>query len=536
MALVEADWAGLLDSIDRFDLDGGRDHRLVAHIDGVLRAAPDWRRMGRPAGGRARAAMDVYDSDLERIDGYSREANRAASMLKEKGLYAYAEGIDRVVRRLMDAYARILVRKGGIYNSAAEYAKSRECLERALCIRAVPEAYGLLWAALAGLGEYEKAEVCLAAAGMDGRLYVEAQYNAALLHDMMGLHRRASLEFDRVLELARERAPGGRARIPDRHDILLHKGEALLHDGQYAGAVECFDGAISAEPASPGAAHRKARALYLAGDYDGAASWYERAASAGDGAAAAMRDKILSLRDGVRGRMRLPLAASAQEGGFRGMPQLQYAVYIIQQESGADGYDFGSEWGPYSDDLAHDISANTELMTVTADRYGAPAPSRTCSITERGRDLLRGPLMRGAGGITGMAAACGRMAPADMLDRAYATFSARPAEGSVRRRLARASRLDGPRPVSEAALVASHAESALGETGGARSDRGAVLNLAGIIAHLCERIERHCARPSDLHAAGMEALDIRAYGGLLLEYRRARGAEGRAPVPSAAGR
>ncbi|MDA7959292.1 MAG: tetratricopeptide repeat protein [Nitrosopumilus sp.] len=366
---------------------------------------------------------------------------------------------------------------------------------------------GTLGRALAGLGRYAEAGRFLEAAGDDTGL--------AIMYDDMGMHHKAAALFD----CAGDDAEDGAERA-------LYAGIALAHAGAYKEALESLGRAGGGRTA----AYYMAYSWYRLGEYGMAADLYGRAGGLGGTAdAPRMRAMMLGMDGNAGGRIRLPLLAASVPGGFRGMPELQYAVYLVQRREGTSQYDFGrGGFGPYSGDLERDILSNTRLFSV--DPGGIFEGPRTCRITPHGRRLLSG-MARPADHITGsLMARYSGIPQADLVDLAYKEFSARPDPAQLIKKLAEArdearSRIDaGMHPAFEYVnLHAGHARSVLDGAGASGGAGRAVSNIAGLVAHACGRVRLHAGPPVD-HARLRTALaDLEESGRLLFGYCKGRG-------------
>ncbi|MDA7949813.1 MAG: hypothetical protein MPJ78_20400, partial [Hyphomicrobiaceae bacterium] len=357
--------------------------------------------------------------------------------------------------------------------------------------------------ALAGLGRYAEAERFLEAAGED--------LDLAGMYDDMGMHHKAAALF--------EHAAAGAERA-------LCVGIALAHAGAYRDALESLGRAGGGRTA----AYYMAYSWYRLGEYERAADLYGRAGGLGETAdAPRMRAMMLGMDGDVGGRIRLPLLAASVPGGFRGMPELQYAVYLAQRREGPSWYDFGRVgFGPYSDDLERDILSNTRLFAV--DAGGIFDGPRTCRITPHGRRLLS-RIARPADNVAGsLMARYSGIPQADLVDLAYEEFAACPNPAQLARELGEArdearSRADaGMHPAfGYVDLHAGHARSVLGGADVSRGPGRAAANIAGMVAHACGRVRRHAGPPVD-HARLRTALvDLEESGRLLFRYCEKRG-------------
>ncbi|MDA7959326.1 MAG: hypothetical protein MPJ08_01175 [Nitrosopumilus sp.] len=368
---------------------------------------------------------------------------------------------------------------------------------------------GTLGRALAGMGRYGEAERFLECSD-------DAEYDLANMYDDMGMHYKASALFDMSEEDGDD-------------DHLLCKGIALAHAGSYRDALESLGGVKDDDGV---AAYYMAYSWYRLGEYERAADLYGTADDSGV-FADAMRMQLMmdDMDKNVQARIRLPLLAADVPGGFRGMPELQYAVYMAQQQEGVREYDFEhGGFGPYSADLELDILSNTRLFSVEAG--GIFDGPRVCSITQHGRDHLSKLTGSSDPGTGSLLAKYSKTPQAELVDLVYGAFTSCPDPGPLVRELEDArdiarSRIDaGMHPAFEYVnLHAGHARSILGgadEFHDAAKKR-AVTNIAGLVAHACGRVRRHAGPPVD-HARLRTALaDLEESGRLLFKYCSERG-------------
>ena len=434
--------------------------------------------------------------------------------IRNNGKDRTARKLDEVARHVHSAEHHLMVARASVLNKERRYAESEEGLAEALVIEITPEAANELGAAFTGMGRYDEAESCLKTAMLLRPGYSAAEFNKAVLDDDTGNHGLAADGFDFLL----------RSGDLDRFDLLVRKGLALARDGRHEGAVDCFDEAAVMRPDSSDVQYHKADSLYRLGMYDESAACYDRAHDLGGPAdAGARRERMLQMRNRVPGRVWLPAMAAGMPGGFA-MPEIQYALYIAQEDTGAAEYDFGSlGFGPYSEDLMLDISYNTGIFRVGVDVDDPCGIARICRLAPTGA---------GRAGRTGgkaVSVSLGRssaMPPAGLLDAAYSTFTTRPSARSVRSDLegiASAGSGENASSVSIAAAgTASHALSLIDKLGTARDtvQGRAILNISGMMVHVHGRMLASAGPPVDHYAFDSATSDLRGYGRLLLEYSR----------------
>ena len=519
------DRGGLAGMISRA-ADGPEGGASVKGINEISRAMAKMARLMsefRPAGNNEFEKLQSCDDRISDIEGACGMALSLADRLEDGGSHHDKKRINDGVYKLRIASRAPLFQKGVLLNSLGKHEEAAECLGRALYLKETPDVLNQMGMALIRLGMYDEAGAHLERAMEMMSRCGETAYNLALLEDEAGMYHDALERLDWLLEAGRngEDVPG----IPDPDDLLLLKGTVHAHAGDHKNAIECFE--RMSGKGGPRAAYHRAGSLYQMGRYAEAAEWYGRAAGFDD--AEEMQVRMAGMHDAVPERIWLPLLAAGAPGGVRGMPRLQYIVYMAQLGAGIREYDFASsEFGPYSEDLARDVADNTEIFRVARGRREIPNEPRTYSLLPEGRRRLEAGEWNGkvADLISGL---CG-MPTVELVDDAYAGFAGAEEAMRLRERLGgiiseEESRGEGRTryhiSVESEVRHAVHVLSGMGkETDGTR--KSAAVNICGIITRRCEEIRRPTASV-DHYARGEALADLAEYGSLLLEYSKARG-------------
>ena len=449
--------------------------------------------------------VEFYDTAIKSCTKICDKIHNVEVSMGNCGNYKIAGDLLRMKKKARLSLYNLVVRKiCHLHNMKSE--SLGKCSQDALSSMSTVDA-GVLGHALVGLGRYGDAERFLKLASAD-----DAGYGLAKMYDDMGMHYKASSFFDMI-------ATGGDG------DNALDKGIALVHAGSYKDALDCLDGVRDSEAI---ATYYKAYSRYRMGEYEKAADLYDAAAGFGVFAdARQMHEMMKDMHTSTRDRIRLPLLAADVSGGFRGMPELQYAVYMAQQEAGGRQYDFESlEFGPYSADLEKDILSNTRLFSI--DAGGVFDGPRVCSITSHGKErlseLARSADSDSAGSLLGKYSL---IPQAELVDLVYGTFTTCPDTKSLMDRLEESKNMaesgiaEGMHPAFEYVnLHAGHARSILSGIDGSRDTawKRATINISGMIAHVCDRVIQYAGPPVD-HARLRTALaDLEECGDLLFKY------------------
>ena len=521
---MTGDWDGLARMIGHA-ADGPGDGASAGGIVVISRAMSKMARLMsefRPAGNNEFEKLQSCDDEIRGIERVCNKALFLADRLEGGGSYHAKKRINDCIYGLRIASRGPLFRKGVLLNSLGRHGEAAECLGRALYLKETPDVLNQMGVALTRLGMHDEAGAHLERAMVVMSGYGETVYNLALLEDESGMYHDALERLDWLLEAGRsgEDVPG----IPDTDDLFLSKGLVNAHAGDHKDAMGCFE-RVSGKGRHR-AAYHGAGSLYRMGRYAEAADWYGRAVGFGD--AKDMQSKMAGMRGAVPDRIRLPLLAAGAPGGVRGMPRLQYIVYMAQLGTGTGEYDFASaEFGPYSEGLARDVADNTEIFRVARGRREIRNGPRTYSLLPEGRRRLEGGEVDGEVGdlISGLC----KMSSVGLVDYAYAGFAGAADAGHVREGLGRiiseAERRGKRRTryhvsVESEARHAMHVLSGLEEVEG-KAERRAAVNMGGIIARRCEEIRRPVSSV-DHYARGEALADLAEYGSLLLEYSKAR--------------
>ncbi|MDA7940490.1 MAG: hypothetical protein MPJ04_08190 [Nitrosopumilus sp.] len=503
---LTAEWVGLEDG-------AAVTGRHLARIEEGIRAESE--RTGRAAGfapsGGTDSRIRAYCAELADIEDAVSGAERLSGILKRDGRVGTAARIDALVSEMGTALAGLSGSMAGLLRGSGRCGEADEITRRP----GVPAGAAVaICEELREAGDHDGAwDWAHRAVGADPG-HLGAAYNWALLQDEAGDYYSATDKLDWLLDAARQGRKA--AGLPDPDMILLRLGMAHAHWGDHESAVRCYGGVDAAGPLGRDAAYHRAESLYRIGACAEAAGWFGRAAGRLD--ADARREAITGMLDHTKERVLLPLLV-AGTWRIRGMPHLQHAAFLAQTRLGIRAYDFALHgFGPYSEELAADVSAHTGLFRVGAGWNEDPMEPRTYDITGRGRDVLveSGWSCADAAHETGT--------DPGMADAVYSVFGgADPAVGAVMGPLARV--VDGPYAHGWIGTEAEHAMYMISNTGPGTppATRSAVLNIAAIIAHYCARAV-DCTEPPVDHYAREDALSgLCEYGMMLMNYTKARG-------------
>ncbi|MDA7949634.1 MAG: tetratricopeptide repeat protein [Hyphomicrobiaceae bacterium] len=468
-------------------------------------------------GGSADAKISEYDDAIKITGDVMSDAKLLSDYLRERGhgdLAGRIDGLRSDMRRA--AFTGMFVPKAVLLCETNRGEEAIKCLEgeRGQCDS--PDVAVRLGAALAEAGLHDDAYEWIDRAIEMDPGHPAAAYNMALLEDDASEYHDASERLDWVLDAKRdgEDADG----MPDLNVILLRRGLVHAHVGDHKSAIECYDEALEIRPSDPDMTYHKAESLYRTGECAKAIEWFGRVSGHRD--ADAMRERIDRMQNGPDERVLLPLLVIGASKGITGMPHLQYAASFVQLNMGMHAYDFARQkFGPYSADLADDVSANTGLFEVGGGWNRDPMKPRTYSITARGREVLE------ESGLLGKAASCNMdVTWPNLVDATCSKLSAcidigteadlRDAIDTVRRRDELI-----PHTHGWVETEADHVKHVLSDMGSySLRFRPAILNIAGIVADKCSQVQ-DLSMPPVKHYALDDALStLWEYGNVLMEY------------------
>ena len=470
----------------------------------------------KPSGDNVDAKIGEYDDAIKTVRDVVFDAKLLSDYLTECGHDDLAGRIDELWSGMRKAaFARLLVPKVVLLCETNKSEEAMKCLEtHDQCDS--PDIAVRVGVALAKAGLHDAAYEWIDRAVDMEPDHPVAAYNMALLEDEAGEYYGASEKLDWILDARRggEQMEG----IPDLDTILLHRGQVHAHEGDHGSAIKCYDEALGIRPGDPCAAYHKAESLYRTGACADAIEWFGKASGHMD--ADARRDIVTKMQDEPEGRVMLPLFVIGASDGIIGMPHLQHAVFLAQEDMGMQAYDFAQHgFGPYSRDLAEDVSTNTGLFEVGGGWNRCRLKPRTYSITERGTDILE------KSGLIGRTAACNKYTTGpDLVDAAYSKFSSRlgnDAEMDTRGIIDRIKRRDESIPHTHGWVetAADHVGHVLSDTDSYTSlSRSAILNIARIIADNCSKVQDLSMPPVDHYALEDALSTLYEYGNVLVKY------------------